>query len=501
MVVGRLGSPFQDMSTVSRTAQVFGAHLLVLIQGLILTPIVLKVAGPEVYGAYLLALSYLGIMFGVSSLGVGATSRRKLPGFDAADDRARLFFPPFTFHLAVVFGVSILSMLAYEVGHASGILHLSGFSSWMIPAYLVAYVLYSQTTDYFRFTHRLGIFNTATVAQPYLFIGIVLTIYFLTEALNPGTLIFSATIAFLMVAAPQLFLLHKDIGLGFRLSRWQELRAEIRIGFPLILSYVVDVILAGGDRYIIAAILSVRDVGFYVPAYTIGSLALVLPKMFGVVLLPLLSQRVDAGDIAGARRLIEGATRVFLLVSIPFVVGAFLLGESVLRIYATDEIAREAWPVIPLVAFGMVFYGLVLLNINLLFIRLRTGVMFRINAGLAVLNIVLNAVLLKLFAHVAVAAIATLVSYFISYVWLMRNLRDDELTVPIDLVWLAKLVVAAFAMGGAILLMGNAVKSSGIFALLTGMATGIAVFAVIIHLLKLADAEMLLLRSGLRRAR
>lgn len=489
------------MSTVSRTAQVFGAHLLVFIQGLILTPIVLKVAGPEVYGAYLLVLSYLGIMFGISSLGVGATSRRKLPGCDAAEDRARLFFPPFTFHLAVVFGVSILSMLAYEVGHASGILHLSGFSSWMIPAYLVAYVLYSQTTDYFRFTHRLGIFNTATVAQPYLFIGIALTIYFLTDALNPGTLILSATIAFSMVAAPQLFLLQNEIGLGFRLSRWQELKAEIRIGFPLILSYVVDVILAGGDRYIIAAMLSVRDVGFYAPAYTIGSLALVLPKVFGVVLLPLLSQRVDAGDVAGARRLIAGATRVFLLVSVPFVVGAWVLGEAVLRLYATDEIAREAWPVVPLVALGMIFYGLVLINTNLLFIRLRTGVMFRINAGLAVLNIVLNIILLKLFANVAVAAIATLLGYFISYVWLMRNLRNDELAVGIDLVWLARLVAAAVAMGGAVRLVGNAIDSSGIAALGAGMATGIAVFAVMIHLLKLADAEMLLLRQGSRRDR
>lgn len=489
------------MSTVSRTAQVFGAHLLVFIQGLILTPIVLKVAGPEVYGAYLLVLSYLGIMFGISSLGVGASSRRKLPGCDVAEERARLFFPPFTFHLAVVFGVSIFSMLAYEVGYASGILHLSGFSSWMIPAYLVAYVLYSQATDYFRFTHRLGVFNTATVAQPYLFIGIALAIYFLTDALNPGTLILSATIAFSMVAAPQLFFLHKEIGLGFRLSRWEELRAEIRIGFPLILSYVVDVILAGGDRYIIAAILSVRDVGFYAPAYTIGSLALVLPKVFGVVLLPLLSQRVDAGDVAGARRLIAGATRAFLLVSVPFVVGAWVLGGAVLRIYATDEIAREAWPVVPLVALGMVFYGLVLLNTNLLFIRLRTGVMFRINAGLAVLNIVLNIVLLKLFADVAVAAIATLLGYFISYVWLMRNLRDEELAVPIDLAWLARLVVAAVVMGGSILSVGNAIDSSGIAALGAGMAAGIAVFAVMIHLLKLADAEMLLLRPGSHRDR
>lgn len=495
MAAGPFGRPSPYMSTVSRTAQVFGSHLLVFIQGLILTPIVLKVAGPEVYGAYLLVLSYLGIMFGVSSLGVGATSRRILPGCEAVEDRIRLFFPPFTFHLLVVSGVAMFSMLAFELGHAFGVLSISGFSSWMIPAYLVFYVLYSQTTDYFRFTHRLGIFNAATIAQPYLFIGIALTIYSLTDALNPGTLILSATIAFSMVAIPQLFLLHKEIGLGFQLPRWEELRAEIRIGFPLILSYFVDVILAGGDRYIIAVMLSVRYVGFYAPAYTIGSLALVLPKVFGVVLLPLLSQRVDAGDVAGARRLIAGATRVFLLVSVPFVVGAWVLGEAVLRIYATDEIAREAWPVIPLVALGMIFYGLVLINTNLLFVRLRTGEMFCIYSGLAVLNIVLNIVLLKFFAHVAVAAIATLLGYLISYVWLMRRLRDDELAFPIDHVWLARLLVAACVMGGSVFFVKTIFHLTGVSELAAGMATGIAVFTVMVYLLKLARDEMLMLRA------
>jgi len=48
------------LSASRKTVQTLGGHLLVFIQGLVLTPVVIKVSGPETYGAYILLMAYLG---------------------------------------------------------------------------------------------------------------------------------------------------------------------------------------------------------------------------------------------------------------------------------------------------------------------------------------------------------------------------------------------------------------------------------------------------------
>lgn len=61
------------MSIARKSAQTLAAHLLVLVQGLVLTPIVIKVAGAETYGGYVIVLTYLGVIAGISSLGVSTS--------------------------------------------------------------------------------------------------------------------------------------------------------------------------------------------------------------------------------------------------------------------------------------------------------------------------------------------------------------------------------------------------------------------------------------------
>jgi O-antigen/teichoic acid export membrane protein len=482
------------MSIARKSTQTLLAHLLVYAMGLVLTPIVIKVSGTEAYGGYVLVVSYLGIIFGISSLGFGVSARRWLPSCDSPTDRARIFYPQLFFQLGIVLLLSILSMLAYIIGNSKGWFNLAGFSAWIIPNYLMTYVLYSQTTDYFRYTHRVEIFNIAIVTQPFLFLTFSLLVYYFAGIINPGTLILSLTIASLLVAIPQLWKLHTEIGLRFCFPKTGEILAELRIGFPLMLSYVVDVILGSGDRYIIAAILSVRDVGTYVPAYALGSLIIVLPKVFGVVLPPLLSQRVDASDTAGAQRIIRGAIRIFLLISIPFVVGALVLGEQVLRLYANEDVSKVASPIVPLVAMGSIYYGLILINANILFVRLRTGLLFRINVIAAILNVVLNIVLLELFKDVVMAAFATLLSYAVSYVWLSRRMIGDEIAVRIDIGWLFMVIAASVIMGVVVLISLKAVPMRGIASVGVGMAIGCLTYGLALFGLKIADDEFCMMR-------
>lgn len=468
------------LSATRKTAQTLAGHLLVFVQGLVLTPIVIKVSGPETYGAYILLLSYMGIMFGISSMGVGISAKRWLPSTENFAERAKKFYPQFWFQTLSVSLLGCVSAIVYVNLVTSPQWQFAGFAAWMVPVYLVAYTAYSQGTDYFRYTHRVGMFNISTVAQPYLFVSLALGIYWITDVLNAGSLIASLTLASATIGSLMFFRIYREIGIHFQLFKRQDLAKEIKLGFPLVLAYLVDVMLSGGDRYIIAAMLSVRDVGLYTPAYTLGSLAMILPKVFGVVLPPLISQRVDAGDEAGAKRLSDQVTHIFLLVSIPYVVGALVLGKEVLRLYANDEVAEATWPVISIVAVASIFYGLMLIKANILFVRLKTGALFHINLISAVLNIVLNIVLIYLFGNVIVAAIATLASYLLSYLLLRQKIKGDPIDLSIDKGELLRILLCTAGMALAMILADEMSDLHGVAEVGLGVLVGCAAYLALI---------------------
>ncbi|MEJ5227789.1 oligosaccharide flippase family protein [Thermodesulfovibrio sp.] len=477
------------MNAIGKIFQTLIGHFLLFAQGLILTPIVIKVSGAETYGKYILIASYLGIMFGISSFGIGIYAKRRLPICDLPNERAKLFFPQFTFQLAMISCLSIASMFSFKLAINKGWLNLQDFMIILILFYLVSYTLYSQTTDYFRYTHKVWVFNLATVGQPYLFIGIALAIFFMTDKLNPNTLVLSSSIASLLVSIPLIRYLYKEIGFSFRLPNITELIAELKVGFPSVLTYLVDTILVGGDRYIIAAILSVRDVGIYAPAYAIGSLIILIPKVFGVVLPPLLFRYVDLNDFNSAKNLISCVIRLYLLVSIPYVVGSWVLGERILSLYTTAEIAEKAWPVIPIVATGMIFYGLILINSNILYLKLQLKSLFSINAVAAVLNIVLNIVFLKIIPDVVIAAIVTLLSYLSGYLLLLKQIRSEQINSAVNLKWLFCLLLASAMMGIAGFWVSNNLGQEGFSAIILGIFVGVCVYLVILYIFRLASVE------------
>jgi O-antigen/teichoic acid export membrane protein len=437
---------YMKTTAAAKTAQTLAAHLLIFAQGLVLTPVIIKVAGLEIYGGYILLLSYLGIIFGISSAWVGIKAKRYLPSTIDSKSRADKFYPQFWFQISLAIVLALISVVAYLTFIEQLRPKLPSFSAWIVLPYLLAHSLYSQATDYFRYTHRLNIFNIATVLQPYLFVCAAIAIFWSIGVLNIDSLILSLTLASTIVGSLIFLRLAKEIGIQVRLPSRQELGIEMKLGLPVMLSFIVDIILLGSDRYVIAILLSIRDVGIYVPAYTLGSLVLVFPKVIGVVLPPLLSQRIDSGDEIGAKRLSNSAAQFFLLISVPYVVGAAMVGEDILRLYANNEVAEAAWPVIPIVALGSIFYGLLLIKANVLFVRLKTGALLQINLICALLNIGLNIVLIGLFGNVIVAAVATLVSYLLSYILLSLKLRGDLAIFKINTMWIARVLFTSAAM-------------------------------------------------------
>lgn len=237
---------------IKSNVSTIAVHILIALQGVLLIPVIIKTSGVELYGNYVLLISMLGFIFGISSFGVSFRCHRFLPSAINKQEKQTLFLPQFSFHflsitLLSLFLVAIFSLLDDQLfrGRAE-------FSLWIIVPYLLLLFLHFQLASYFRYTNKLILFNYATLAQSYLFITIVLSWYWMFGSIDINLLLASNSLTLLLVTIPLIYPLKKQIDFKLEIYSVQQLIQDIRLGLPLTLNYIVDTIVNIGDRYVIA---------------------------------------------------------------------------------------------------------------------------------------------------------------------------------------------------------------------------------------------------------
>jgi O-antigen/teichoic acid export membrane protein len=409
-------------------------------------PIIIKTIGIKVYGGYGILVTLVGFVMGISSFGVGFRRSRFLPSAPGLEERQALFFPQFYFQLACLILLSLVLILAFP---AFDRLFLQGevsFSTWLIVPYFLFYLLFSQTTDYFRYTHRINYFNYSTIFYAVLNLALIILLFSFAFPLTVNVLFTVLIVSSTVVALPLTVKMVREIGLRFVIPNMRDLAEDIKLGFPLVLVYLVDFILNSSDRYVITAFLSITAVGYYNSAYALGSIIVLLPKISGVVLPPLIARAVDAGQETEARTMVDYTVKFFLLAAIPFVVGSALMSKSLLTLLANKEVAVNAFLVTPIVAVGTLFYGLNVILSNVLFVRLKTAMIFKVNFIAAFLNLGLNLVIIYFIRNILIAAISTFLSYLIAFVILQRVIARDW-PIDYDYKMIRNSMVASLVMG------------------------------------------------------
>ncbi|MHB8772535.1 MAG: lipopolysaccharide biosynthesis protein [Syntrophales bacterium] len=427
---------------------ILAGQLFVYGRGLLLIPLIVSSAGVTVYGGYILLTTLLGFAFGISSFGYGFQRSRFLPSTDEKLEKQTLFYRAFTFQLISICCLSAMFIAGYPFLNEFLFKGGATFSVLLVPPYLFSYFLYSQTTDYFRYTHRIKYFGYATTCYPYLQVGLIFSAYLLLSELTVDVLLFAEMLAFFLVSLPLVVMMTREIGFRFILpDDLQSFVSDITLGFPLILGYLVDVVLSSSDRYIIAALISVTAVGYYSPAYAIGSLVIFFAKVSGVVLPPLLCKAIDAKEDGHARTMLNYTLKGFLLLAVPFTVGSYVLGKPLLTLLTNAEVGSAGSLVIPIVALGTLFYGLNIILANVFFVQMATRMIFKMSALSAALNLTLNIIFIYAFGSILVPAITTAISYLIVFIFTFRTVRKQW---PLDFsaVALGKSIVSSLIMGG-----------------------------------------------------
>lgn len=436
-------------SYVKANLWVISSQILVYTQGLISLPLIIKTAGPSVYGAYVLLATFLNVVFALSSFGVNFSRNRYLPAAEHRDEKRALFFPQFIIQFISVAVCALTIVAVYPYVKRKLLLDGPLLYAWLIVPYLLSMFLFGQISDYFRYTNRAREFNLATVVQPYLGLFFLLAIYRTTGSLSINGIFWGQSLAFIMASIPLAMRVMREIGVRPIWPKWRAIIISIKQGFPLVLNSILDMVLAAGDRYIIAIMLSVTAVGYYAPAYALGSLIGLLPKVSWVVLAPILSKTVDSGADREGHVLVDYTLKAFLMAAIPFVAVSMIMSKQLLVVFANADIADTAYMVTPIVAAATIFYGMSMIISNVLFVQLRTSDILRANLIAGASNIILNMILLYLYKNIMMAGVATLISYIIAFYYTYR-MALKQWPVYFDYRLIAKVVAASLLMSVAL---------------------------------------------------
>lgn len=221
------------------------------------------------------------------------------------------------------------------------------------------------------------------------------------------------------------------------------------LGFniPLIPYYLSQVVFNQSDRIMISHIQGVDKAGIYNVAYTLATVLTIVLNAINNAYVPWLYERVKNEEREKNQSVASG---IAILMAV-LLLGIILVAPEIIFIMAGEKYMEAIW-VVPPVAMSLLllFYSQLFVNIEFYFEDKKSLVTN--TAGAAILNIVLNAMLIPVFGFV-VAAYTTLASYIVfalmhyfAYCKILkaRNLPKDLYNEKILLVILGVFIGIAF---------------------------------------------------------
>lgn len=158
----------------------------------------------------------------------------------------------------------------------------------------------------------------------------------------------------LAVAATILVIPRAVTGFAWEWPRaWRQLRELLSFSAWLTVSSVINPILAGFDRIVLATVAGAAAVGLYTGPYEGATRLLMVPISAMAVLFPALSSRSSAGHAAGTRRVVESALRQLALVMAVPVIVLFVFAPEILHLWLGAQFAGEGSTALRILLVGV----------------------------------------------------------------------------------------------------------------------------------------------------
>lgn len=375
--------------------------------GLILVPIFTKGRPLEEYGLWVQINVSLFLIPGLTCLGLPYALVRYIAGEKDKNKTKEAVYSIFSVILTI--NAVLAPLFAYLI-----IKYFGNGELKLIPIFTILLFIQAISMvgwNYLRATQKIKRYSSLMITQN------LLTVFGVGYAIVKDYGIYGALFALLAIRLLMFIILLYEIisDLGVHIPRFMYIREFLKFGLPTIPGNFSAWIVSSSDRYLIGYYLGVKYVGYYNPAYSLGSLLNFIIGPLGFLLPATLSKLYEEEKIEEVKLYLEYLLKYYLVIAIPAVFGLSILAKPLLAILSTQDIAEKSYLVVPFVAISTLLFGVYVILAHVLVLKKRTDIVARIWIVAAGLNFLLNMIFIPRFGILG-AAITTLVAYILAFI-------------------------------------------------------------------------------------
>jgi len=450
-----------------------GTNVLIALSGIILLPLITKTLGAHDYGIWIQFNVTLSLIGAFTGLGLTYAMTRFLAAKTNREEIQEEFYSVF-YLVPMVTLIASIVLIAFAAPIAGAFFEGATNIVRIGALVILASAFVSPCLGFLRSFRQMKKYSIFTIADTYGQIGLI------AYLVLSGYGILAMVLAFLAVRVVILlglfFLIKRQVGI--KMPHFSRIREYLSFSVPTIPGNISAWVVSSSDRYVIGYFLGAASVGVYSAGYALGAVPLMAAGVLGFVLPPTLSKLYDEGRMDEVKMYLTYSLKYSLALAIPFVFGAALLAEPVLRLFSTAEIASEGYFVLPVIALGTLFFAAYVPIMHIIVLVKKTRITGAIWIVCALVNLGLNILIVPRWGILG-AAITTLIAYALAMA-LTTYYAFKEFKFTIDWRFIIKSLIASAIMSLAVWKMAP----QGNVATILTVVAGAAIYGVVLLLLK-----------------
>jgi O-antigen/teichoic acid export membrane protein len=447
-------------------------NLVMVLKALIILPVITKLLGAENYGIWAQLMVTLGLIAPLATLGLDYALVRFLP----AEKNEKEIQDGIYSVLAIIFSIALVVSLIL-IFFSSSISQFFGGEKILVQILAFTIILECLNEVFFnifRAFQKMGIYSFFMISQTFGEVGLVVG----TVLLGYG--LFGAVLSLLIIRFVN-FLIMGGLTIkkvGIKIPKFLKTKEYLSFSLPTTLGFIAFWIIQSSDKYLIGFFLGTLFVGYYAPAYTIGSFVVLFVTPLSFVLPAVLSKFFDENKISEVKNYLRYSLKYFLMITVPSVFGMSILSRQLLTIFSTSEIAQQAYHIVPFIALSILLFGIYSIVAQVIVLKKETKITGTIWIIAAVLNIGLNLLFIPKLGILG-AAITTLFAYTLTFA-LTCYYSLKEISFEIDWKFISKSIFASILMSLFIVWF----NPFGLSKTLIAIFLGVLIYGALIYLLK-----------------
>lgn len=457
--------------------EVFG-RLVNVVLGLLLITILARLLNPDGYGLLYLTVSVLGIIQVLADLGLKSSNSKYISEYKEKDHSQ--IYPIIRTTFVMLLVLLFLSSISIFISraHMADLLGEPQLEDLLIVGivYILSHSLFSFIRKSLQGLEDIG--GTAILAIVQSVTKFILALSFvvggfgvigaLTGYALSGLIGFLLGIVLLYRNHYEIFRAATELESGLR-------RRIIEYSIPVTVTTVGRKLDTRFDTILIGFFLNPTAVGFYTVAKQVVAFAQTPAKSLGFTLGPTFGAKKAAGDLEAASRMFEKSLVNTLLLYIPAAVGIVLVAEPAITLVFGGDYAN-AVPVLQILSLYLILIASNQIISNALHYLGRSKSRAILRSITAVLNLLLNILLIPLFGIVG-AATATVITFSL-YTIGQGYVAHGELEIQIQYIARQSLIIIMIScmMGAIVYLLSDFI--SGWLSLILVIGVGVVVWAV-----------------------